>query len=108
MIIEEKTSGKKIDYEINGTKLTLNDELTINLKKYETDSEHNIDICEDSNGFLTMGVTNNTLKYVAQIVIPAKEYEEVESIVNDETVMIRKAVEFDINKCTLVLWGMEE
>ncbi|MGG7200776.1 hypothetical protein ACQPUL_08515 [Clostridium butyricum] len=108
MIIEEKTSGKKIDYEVSGTKLTLNDELTINLKKYEMDSEHIIDICIDTRGFLTMGVTSNTLKYVAQIVIPAREYEEIESIVDDETVITRNAVDFDINKCTLVLWGMEE
>lgn len=108
MIIEEKTSGKKIDYEVSGTKLTLNDELTINLKKYEMDSEHIIDICIDTRGFLTMGVTSNTLKYVAQIVIPTREYEEIESIVDDETVITRNAVDFDINKCTLVLWGMEE
>lgn len=108
MIIEEKNSGKKIDYEVNDARLTLNEELTINLEKYEMDADVNIDICVDSRGFLTMGVTNNTIRYVAQIVIPARKYEEIESIVDDETVITRNAVEFNVNKCTLVLWGVEE
>jgi len=37
MIIVEKNEGVKINYSVDGTKLTLNDEMTLDLSKYERD-----------------------------------------------------------------------
>ena len=37
MIIVEKNPGQKIDYEVNKTKLTFDDDLTLNLAKREED-----------------------------------------------------------------------
>ena len=114
IIIIEKTEGKKIDYSISGTKLTLgDDELTLNLKTRERDYETQFDVCLDRDGCLSLGVSDNTIKYVAQVVIPARAYIEE---VSDENLSEGEGqastqlipVEFDIRKCTLILWGMEE
>ena len=43
--------GKKVDYEINGNKIIFNDELMLNLAKYERDDPMHIDICEDGFGW---------------------------------------------------------
>ena len=38
MIVIEKNQGPKIEYEVNGTKICFDDDLTINLKKREEDT----------------------------------------------------------------------
>ena len=77
-----------------------------------------LDICLDTEDGLVIGVGENAKKYVAQVVIPAREYETVEGEVVMEmgerqqegegryqTVSV--PVPFDMNKCTLILWKME-
>jgi hypothetical protein len=73
MKITEMNTGKKIGCELKNYKLTFNDELTINLDRYQRDYEVTKDIMADSEGNLVIG---NGRFYVAQIVIPPAEYEE--------------------------------
>lgn len=76
MIIIEKNSGKKIPYEVDGTKITFDDDLTINLAKREEDWPVGIDVCYDMNGALCIGAAAGR-SYVAQIDIPARKYAQV-------------------------------
>lgn len=50
MIIVEKNPGQKIDYEVNKTKITFDDDLTLNLAKREEDYAVHIDVCFDEDG----------------------------------------------------------
>lgn len=105
--VVEKNAGKKINYEVEGTTLWIGDQIAIRLPKYQSDTEVTKDICADDNGNLVMGLGKN---YVAQVTIPAKEYEYTEQE-NEETgkmesVQTEKA--FDISKVTLTLWSIEE
>lgn len=102
------TPGTHIEYETSQKSITFGDEdLTINLKNREMDEKVTIDICSDKQGFLVVGAETGS-RYVAQIEIPAREYtEETVESDNDETTVQNVAVPFDIDKCTIYLWGME-
>lgn len=103
-----KTPGTHIEYETSAKLITFGDEdLTINLKNREMDETVTIDICSNKHGFLVVGAETGS-RYVAQIEIPAREYIE-ESIRSDdsEAAVHNTAVPFDIDKCTIYLWGME-
>ena len=63
VIIVEKNEGPKINIEIVGTKVVLEEEMTLDLKKYERDFDVNIDICTNEFGFMMFGVNE---RYVAQ------------------------------------------
>ena len=101
-----------LDYETNARtgKITLgDDELDINLKKRERDDPVPIDICIDYLGNLTIGVSKDAQTYAAQILIPAREYTEVEEEgEGGEIITRREPVPFDIDRCTLTLWELEE
>lgn len=66
--------GPKIPYDVTGSKITFNDEIMLNLEKKEADADVHIDISTDDFGGLITGVGRD---YVAQIDIPAREYEEI-------------------------------
>lgn len=103
----EKNKGEKISYEVEGTTLWLGDQIAIRLPKYQSDTEITKDICADDDGNLVMGLGKN---YVAQVTIPPKEYDYVEQE-NEETGemgTIPKERPFDISKCALTLWSIEE
>lgn len=106
MIIIYKTPEAEtnhIDHSKRGDKLTLgDDELTLNLSKYEQDDPKHIDICFDATGCLVVGTATGR-KYVAEIDIPARRY--TEEVVDEETT--RTPVPFDIDLCTLTLWATE-
>lgn len=74
MNIIEVTVGKKIDYKVSGTKITFNDELTVDCEKLERDQEVVRDICIAKDGSLTIGQLGE--KYAAQIEIPPRVYIE--------------------------------
>lgn len=94
MNIKEVDEGKKIDYSINGNKITFgDDELTINLEKYEKDTDVEINICTDADGLL---LTTLAERYVAVIVIPARSY-------NDDV-----AVPFSMDNVNLYLFALKE
>lgn len=127
MNVIEKTKGRKVDYTVTGNKIVFrDDELSVNLAARERDDAMTVDVCEDCFGCLTLGVNTETRRYVAQVEIPPRAYvvertepEEAEPVAEAEDDKqqpggmerineIRTPVPFDIEKCTLILWGMEE
>ncbi len=101
MIVKEKNQGAKIPYEVSGRKITIDDDLTINLAKRQSDSESHIDICYDEGGELVIGAAAGRA-YVAEIEIPAREYQDTKDL-NGETA----PVPLDMEKVTLTLWAVE-
>jgi hypothetical protein len=94
------TPGTHIEYETTSKSITFGDEdLTINLKNRQMDETTKIDICSDKQGFLVIGAETG-FKYVAQVEIPAREYTEQGGQL--------APVPFNIDDCTIYLWGMEE
>lgn len=127
MKIIEKNDGAKIPYEVEGTKIVFNDdELTLNLARYERDGANHIDICRDRMGNLVSGVIPGVAEtYVAQIDIPPRAYveREIEGAaaevqangeetdgapggMMDRQTMERETVPFNIDKCVLTLWAL--
>ncbi len=98
-----EAENRHIAYETSGNKITLgDDELTLNLSKYEQDDPKHIDICFDATGCLVVGTATGR-KYVAEIEIPARSY--TEEVNGDQTE--RVPAPFDIDLCTLVLWEID-
>lgn len=110
IIVVEKNEGEKIAYAVSDTKITFGeDELSVNLKARERDEEVTLDICKDTLDGLTVGVNTEARAYVAQVTIPARAYEIVDTGKKDENenpIMQRNPVEFDMTKCTLTLWAL--
>lgn len=110
--------GEYIEYTNTKKAITFDDDLTINLQKREQDEDVLIDICADSDGFLTTGVTEDAKRYVAQVKIPAREYtfdeeenpaynpDEEEGPQNQKTITKKNPVPFDIEKCTVYLFAL--
>lgn len=106
MNIIEKTEGTKISHSIMGdTILVLEEELYLNLEKYQRDYPVHIDISRNEFNMLVMGTSR---EYVAQIDIPEKTYRMVDTgeITEEGTPIMEKVHdEFDMNTVTLTLWG---
>lgn len=126
MIVKEVNEGVKVDYSVRGAKITINDEIMLNLERYERDDANHIDVCRDAYGNLVTGVIPGIAEaYVAQIDIPARAYVEIPAEVSEETAEAeetadgengggmreqgptREPVPFDMAKCTLSLWTIE-
>lgn len=109
MIIIEKNEGEKIDYTTKTNRVTFDDELTLNLERYERDDQNHIDVCRDKFGNLVCGVIPGVAEtYVAQIDIPAREYDFVADGLdeNGDPKEVPMPILFDIEKCTLTLWAL--
>lgn len=110
MKIVERNAGQKIDYELRGTRLSFADgELTIDLARYQQDDPVTRDIMVDSEGYLTNG---RGRYYVAQVEIPAKEYEEIpvedgESGGEMDGGTERRALPLNTDDVTLYLFSIE-
>ena len=117
-----KTPGKHIVYDTTSKSIIFgeDEDLSINLKNREQYEKTLIDICSDSDGFVVVG-TAAGLRYVAQVEIPARQYTEEEqenpnydpeaeagTEAASQTITVREPVPFDIDNCTIYLWGMEE
>ena len=80
----EKNEGQKIAWKQSTTKLTFGeDELMVNVAKYQKDWPVQLDICGDRDGNLVLGVGEGRY-YVAQVDIPAVKYTEPQPIEPDE------------------------
>ena len=99
-----------------GSKLFLgDDEIMMNLAKYEKDEPVHIDVVRTWDGALatSIGKNNDELSYAAQIDIPARAYtEKVEKVpaVDGEGEMeqtTKEPVKFDISRCLLTLWAID-
>lgn len=107
-IVNVGEGDRRIPYEEMGTILSFNeDELMFNLKKYERDFPMHLDICRDEFGCLAMGLAQD---YVAQVDIPAKEYEEIikGEDADGQPIIEKKALPLDMEQVTLTLWNLEE
>lgn len=116
MIISQKNPGKYIPYTVTGNNIMFNDEIMINLSKYERDEPVHIDICYDKFKNLVVGATAGQL-YVAQVDIPARRYTETtikqtetkggdgSSELSFETVP-GQPVPFNMDITTLTLWAI--
>ena len=111
IIVEEKTPGKKIAYEVQKNKVVFgDDELPVNLASRERDYEVTLDICIDMEDGIVIGTGGKAQKYAAEIVIPARRYDMIEDGV-DNNGKLREVpipIEFDITLCKLILWGLED
>lgn len=128
MIVIEKDEGPKIPYSVRTTKITFDDDLTLNLAKREQDWPVHIDICTDIDGELVIGAAVGRM-YVAEIDIPARRYElvpidnsegqegepvegeeltEGEDPDPEEPSEERVPIPLDMNLVTLSLWAIEE
>ena len=109
MIIVEKNEGPKIDYEIQNTatkkKITFDDDLTINLIKREQDWAVHIDVCYDEDDELVLGTAAGR-RFVAEIDIPARRYNEIPDPEDPEGGTIREPIPLDLDLCTLSLWAL--
>lgn len=101
MIVINKNDGTKIPYEVTGKKICFDDDLTINLSKRQEDWPVHIDVCYDDDGCLVIGAAAGRA-YVAEIDIPAKEYENSEG--EDEA---PAAKPLDMDNVTLSLWAID-
>lgn len=102
MIVKEINEGAKIPYEVNGTKVCFNDDLTINLAKRQEDWAVHIDICSDDEGELVIGAKSGSY-YVAQLDIPEREYETE----GQQTTTTSEPKPLDMDKVALTLWKLE-
>lgn len=119
-VVHLPEDGKNfIPYEITGKNIDFNDgDLMFNVSKKERDYEVIVDICEDYTGGLVMGADAGD-RYVAQVVIPAREYTETEidnpdyrpgaedGMGGSEKITQREPVPFSMDRCELRLWEME-
>jgi len=108
--VVEKNKGEKIPWYVSDTKIIFcDDELMVNCKSRQRDYDVMLDICRDTQDGLTVGVNTEARKYVAQVIIPAREYEEVDTFKYDENgnqVKERVPIPFNMSKCTLILWAL--
>ena len=94
----------KVNHVVVGSQVVFRGgELTLDLAKYERDFEVKIDVTENEFGQLQLGLSK---KYVAQIIIPAREYKESPyQKENDngemETLIEKIAQPYDISKTTI-------
>lgn len=100
-----------LEYELEKTRLTFNDELSIKLDKYERDEDAHLDICVDCYGNLVLGVIPGLAqKYAAQIDIPARTYHGEDSGRVDEEgeqIIVPVPDPYNLENTTLTLWEME-
>jgi len=101
MIVINKNEGLKVAYKLSGTKITFGeDELTLNISRYQRDWPVLIDICSNKDNMLVIGAGAG-LHYVAQIEIPAMEYTVP---VTEEQTPEPKPI--DMSMVTLTLWSL--
>lgn len=105
--VVEKNEGKKIGYELDGSTLWIGDAIAMKLQRLQTDDIVKKDICADKDGNLVFGLGEN---YVAQVEIPPKEYDFISGAADNEGNPTSERVQkdFDLSKCTLTLWSIEE
>lgn len=93
MNVIELNEGRKVEYELRGTKLDFADgTLTMNLAKYQRDYPVTKTITGDAEGNLLIDGSDSRF-YVAEVEIPAIEYEDVEVEGEAENATMTEAVE---------------
>jgi hypothetical protein len=105
--VEYKQPGSYIEWEQRGATLSFDDDaLCLKPAKYQMDEARTVDICEDRQGCLVIGAASG-IRYVAQVEIPAAEYEEVTTGEGEEQTTERVKKPLDMGDVTLVLWAID-
>ena len=124
MKVIDANEGRKVEYEENGSWLVFGDQISLNLKKMETDHDVHVDITANAFGKLQTG---EGVYYVAQLTIPARQYEDIEvenpddvEPLEDEeadesgaghvnrTITKKEPVPFSMDNVTLTLYALKE
>jgi hypothetical protein len=106
MKIEQKNEGKKIKYAVNNSTIIFDETISVNVAKYQKDTENTIDVCIDSDMQLTTGLGK---WYAANIVIPPRKYNMVDTEQKDEdgnSKYERVAEPLNMDDVTLILWAL--
>jgi hypothetical protein len=103
--VKEINEGEKIEFDQSGTKLTLDDQLMINVAKYQKGFPVHVDICMDADRNLCTGIADG-LFYVAQIDIPETKYETTEATEDKEATTT--IIPLDMADVTLTLWSIDQ
>lgn len=106
MKIEEKNDGQKINYSVNENVIVFDDTISVNVTKYQRDTENTIDLCIDKDMELTTGLGK---WYAANIIIPPKKYNMVDTGIEDEngnSIYERVADPLNMDDVTLILWAL--
>jgi hypothetical protein len=118
MIIIEKNEGPKVPYEQDGTVLTFaGGDLALDCAIRQRDYDTHIDICANADGNLVIGTITGQ-NYVAQLDIPAREYEyptpdesagdegdeDADGMTGDSPAPT--PIPLDMDKVTLTLWAI--
>lgn len=108
MQVINKNEGPKITYEENGTMVFLGDyELMLNISKYQRDWPVHIDICSNRDNQLVIG-TGEGLYYVAQLDIPAIQYEQPpEPVTEGHEGYQPTPLPLDMADVTITLWSLD-
>lgn len=106
MIIVQKNEGNKIPYTAKAGKVTFDDEIMLNLAKYERDCDVHIDVCKDPYDSLVIGAVTGAT-YVAEIDIPARRYTDPVYGDEGEEVTPPEPIPLDMNTVTLTLWAID-
>lgn len=106
--VVEKNKGRKIEYRQSANKIILgDDELMLNVAKYQKDWDVHIDVCMDKDRNLVIGVGAGRY-YVAQLDVPAVMYEEiVPSLDDDPDKPAPKPLPLDMGEVVLTLWSLD-
>ena len=105
MKVVEKNTGRKIDYELRGYKLSFyDDEIVIRLDRYQRDETITLDIMADNQGFLVM---SKGRYYVAQVEIPKREYQEIIEGEGEDQQIHYEPIPLDTDDVTLYLFSIE-
>lgn len=115
-VLNVKEGAAVIPYKVTKTKISFNDdELAIDVARFQKDDEVTKDIMIDSEGYLTTG---HGSYYAAQVIIPAREYDEEEVEDDSETAtpaegeekatkIIKTPKALDMAKVTLKLFPVD-
>lgn len=104
LLIIEADSGLKINYKIDGTKISFNNEqMTIDLAKFEKEYTLQLPISQDFDNCVTTGTSK---KMWAMITIPTKQY--ILTPVDDPNATIplytKTAIPFNMRGCRMILY----
>lgn len=107
MTVQYVNEGQYVDYEVDGTRLFFgDDELMINCKKYQGDEERTIDIVKTRRNTLAVGADSGFM-YIAQVVIPARQYDYKTVKNDDETETVeRTAKNLNMDDVVLKLYAI--
>jgi hypothetical protein len=98
--IIEQNEGAKIGYTVEGARITFDGKLTVDLEAEQEDVQKIVDVSLDNEGNLIQGVGQ---WYVANIIIPPREYSIIENENGEQTIT---ALPVNREKVVLILWTL--